>query len=358
MKEDNIIGKVKPVDPNSKPNDKNMVFGADYTVTSTTDSGGKVLTNVEVILCFWGSFWNTTPAPSPSSDDYKKAIQGILSGPYLGRLSQYRSLGSASLIYTDMNHSTDPVNGYSDADVVTMLKSRLQNTSMPPPSASHNRFYAVIFPPGIKNALTSDAGQHQSFVFNSHRGYYAWMWNTGSLTGHNCVTKVFSHELVEAMTDPDVDNGLGYGILVNGTKPGGGTVSNDEIGDTCNNEYATVDMNGINCSVQSYWSKGDNACVLPVNPPKNGSLNIVAIRKLYSDDLGVDFISEVKAIDAAGDNYIMYRAEVIQYIQTNGNTFYVHGADGTKAKVIVDTHYIKTVADNSLEDNLLSLPNF
>jgi hypothetical protein len=40
-------------------------FAPDYTVTSTTDGGGKVLTDVEVILIFWGSFWTTTPPPTP-----------------------------------------------------------------------------------------------------------------------------------------------------------------------------------------------------------------------------------------------------------------------------------------------------
>ena len=29
-------------------------------------------------------------------------------------------------------------------------------------------------------------------------------------------------------------------------------------------EFATVDMNGVQCSVQSYWSKADNVCILPL----------------------------------------------------------------------------------------------
>ena len=83
------------------------------------------------------------------------------------------------------------------------------------------------------------------------------------MTGHNCVTKVFSHELVEACTNPDVDTS-NDSILVQGKNADGTAVTNDEIGDTCNNEFATVDMNGVSCSVQSYWSKADNACILPL----------------------------------------------------------------------------------------------
>lgn len=238
-------------------------FGADYTVTSTDDDGGKVLTGVEVILCYWGSFWSSTPAPSPSSDEYTTAIRGILTGPFLGGLNQYRGVGQGTLIYTEINDSSDPADLYTDSDVVTMLKDRIDNHGMPGPAAGHNRFYAVIVPVGIRNSLTQFAGQHQSFTHGGQTGYYAWVDNTGSLTGHNSTTKVFSHELVEACTNPDVDTS-NDGILVQGTNPDGSTVTNDEIGDTCNQQFATADMNGVQCSVQAYWSKADNACILPL----------------------------------------------------------------------------------------------
>jgi hypothetical protein len=43
-------GIVRHADPKSKPNGEDLTFGADYTVTSTDDKGGHVLTDVEVIL--------------------------------------------------------------------------------------------------------------------------------------------------------------------------------------------------------------------------------------------------------------------------------------------------------------------
>lgn len=203
-----LSGIVERALPESKPVAADEQFSADYTVTSTTDGGGRILTDVEVILGFWGSFWTTTPPPSPSSDEYKQAIIGILSGPFMGGLRQYRGVAQGTLIFTDLNDSTSPVDQYTDDDVKTMLKDRLDNTSMPPPASGHNRFYAVIVPPGINNKLKTTnnlVGQHQSFTYKGTTGYYAWVDNTGSLTGHDCVTKVFSHELVEACTNPDVD---------------------------------------------------------------------------------------------------------------------------------------------------------
>lgn len=351
-------GRVAHAKPRANINSNDVTFAPEYTVTSTTDSGGRVLKNIEVICCFWGTYWTTSPSPSPSTGDYATAINAILTSSYMSRLYQYRGIGNGSLVYCDFNDSSDPADGYTDDDVVNMLKDRLQNTPMPMPAAGVDRFYAVIVPPGIHNALTQDAGQHQSFDYNGAKGYYAWISNNGLLTGHNCVTKVFSHELVEACTDPDVDNNNGNGILVNGTQAGGTAVVNDEIGDTCNDQYATVNMNGIMCTVQSYWSKADNACVLPVPPAKGGSLDIVAIRKAFSSDQGVDYITELKAQDAGGLTYWLSRADVINLMYGNANTFFVNGDDGSRAQVIAHGHYIETVADNSTRDNLLSLPTF
>jgi hypothetical protein len=246
-----------------KPVGGQIDLAPDYTVTSTTDGGGRVLTDVEVILCFWGSFWSTTPAPTPSSETYRTAIEGIVTGPYLSGLRQYRGVGQGSVIYSEINDATSPANNYTDADVVAMLTDRIQNHGMPAPTTGHNRFYAVIAPQGISNSLTQFAGQHQSFTVGGVKAYYAWVDNTGSLTGGNSTTKVFSHELTEALTNPDVDTS-NNSILVNGTRANGSAVTNDEIGDTCNGEFATVDMNGVMCSVQSYWSKSDNTCILPV----------------------------------------------------------------------------------------------
>ena len=74
-------------------------------------------------------------------------------------LGQFRGVGQGTLIFTDMNDSTDPATGYTDSDVVTMLTDRLNNTNMPPPIGGTYRFYAVILPVGIKNSLTQFAGQ-------------------------------------------------------------------------------------------------------------------------------------------------------------------------------------------------------
>ena len=63
-------------------------------------------------------------------------------------------------------------------------------------------------------------------------------------------------------------------------------VTNDEIGDTCNNQFTTVDMNGVQCSVQAYWSKADNICILPV-----GTLSFWVDKNTFGKDEVQDVIT-------------------------------------------------------------------
>jgi hypothetical protein len=252
----------------------------DYTVTSTIDGKGLVLTNVEVAAIFWGSYWSkTSPAPSPTSDTYYQAFAGIVTGPYLTGLRQYRGVAPGTMLGKFINDTApDPVNGYSDDDVVTMLTKYFQNNpGVPAPASGHTRFYAVVSPPGINNANTGALGEHRSFTYNGTAGYYCWINNSGGLTDSSSdgVINTFSHELAEACTDPDDTSG----IHVNGTQANGTAVNGDEIGDTCNSEFAIVQMNGLTCNVQCYWSAADNACILP-----QGTLQFLINKNTFGKD--------------------------------------------------------------------------
>jgi hypothetical protein len=266
---------IKPAEPGVGPSGGDSHQNPDYTVTSTTDSGGLVLTNVEVVVIFWGSYWSSTSSPpAVSSDTVYQCFTGVVTGPYMTGLRQYRGVGPGTMLGKFINDTPpDPVNGYSDTDVVNMLTAYLgSNPSVPPPLAGHTRFYAVVTPVGIYNSLSGDVGQHQSFTYNGVQAYYAWIDNDGQgLTESvsNGLVNIFSHELAEACTDPNGD-----GIHVNGTG-----VSNDEIGDTCNNEFAIVQMNGVTCNVQCYWSAADNACIIPL-----GSLSFLVNKNTFGKD--------------------------------------------------------------------------
>ena len=244
----------------------------DYTVTNTKDNGGLILTSVEVAAVFWGKYWsNTSPAPSPTPDTYYQAFTGITTGPYLTGLRQYRGAGPGTMLGKFINDSSDPPNGYGDSDVANMLTKFLDdNPSVPAPATGHQRFYAVVTPPGLND--NEALGKHINFTYKGVKAYYCWVNSIGGLTDSSSdgVVNTFSHELAEACTDPDG----GSGITVDGTG-----VSNDEIGDTCNNEFAIVEMNGVHCNVQCYWSAADKACIMPL-----GTLSFLINKNTFGKD--------------------------------------------------------------------------
>ncbi len=239
---------------------------------TVTDSGGPVLTNVEVVVIFWGTYWaGTSPPPAVSSDTYYQCFTGIVTGPYMTGMAQYRGVGPGTMLGKFMNTAGDPPNPYSDNDVQTMLTTYLQNNpSCPAPLAGHNRFYAVVTPPTFGNTNGAE-GEHLNFTYNGVQAFFAWITDNGqslTQTTSNGVVNTFSHELAEACTDP---------LLTSFTTSGGD--GGDEIGDACNNEFGIVQMNGVSCNVQCYWSAADNACIIPL-----GSLSFLVNKNMFGKD--------------------------------------------------------------------------
>lgn len=259
-----------------------------YTVTGTTDGGGALFTNVEVAVIFWGDYWNvTSPAPKVSVSDYFTAFSGVVTGPYMTRLNQYRGLGPGTMLgqfivpsAKNASNVTMPANGYTDADVEFMLTNFFKNNTDVAPTNGHNRFYMVISPPGLNNSL-SFGGQHQHFTFNSIGCVYAWVNGNDSLGD----VAVFGHELVEGCSNPILRDGSssGDGIKVPGTDSGGNAIQDgsDEIGDACEqgSGFATVWVNQLQCTLQGYWSKADNACVLPL-----GAITLLMNKNTFGKD--------------------------------------------------------------------------
>jgi hypothetical protein len=240
---------------------------------TVSDGGGPVLTNVEVVVIFWGSYWtSTSPAPAVSADTYYQCFTGIVTGPYMTSMNQYRGVGPGTMLGQFVNTTPpDPSNPYTNSDVETMITTYLQNNaSCPPPVAGHNRFYAVVTPPNIGNSIGAE-GEHLNFTYNGVQAFYAWITDDGqglTQASSNGVVNTFSHELAEACTDP---------LLTSFTTSGGD--GGDEIGDACNNEYAIVQMNGVTCNVQCYWSAADNACIIPL-----GSLSFLVNKNTFGKD--------------------------------------------------------------------------
>jgi hypothetical protein len=240
----------------------NDLAGGDGGVTAFHDYGGRILANCRIVLIFWGSAWANL-ATNPSQASFANALGDIVEGPWATQLAQYRGIGRISIEQTIIVSASDPAASFTNPQIQTLLNQLITAGTIPAPANNVDRLYCVLMPTGHSSGDTNFVGQHQFFTHNGVRGYYAWISNDGTLTGGNSIPKVFSHEVAEACSDPDL--GAGPAILVDV-----GSDTGEEIGDVCNNTWATV--NGH--AEEAYWSQADKRCVIPVAaayPPVSGN---------------------------------------------------------------------------------------
>lgn len=214
------------------------------------DGGGPVIRNVQVQLIFWGQVWNNLA--NPTVEQVTQAVSSILAGTYMSALRQYRNIGSGRLIgqtivsQASAHAAADPPNPFSAGNIVALLIDLIHAKTVAQPNPQV--LYVVILPARVLSSQFNVVGEHFFFPLDGHNVHYAWVTNDGSL---DTVTTRFSHELVEAVTDPE-----GTGIH--------GTLDNDkqsglfEIVDACQGD--TTVINGV--AVQKYFSQKDGICVV------------------------------------------------------------------------------------------------
>lgn len=221
-----------------------------------TDHGGRIIQSPKVVLIFWGTAWASIPPPIPSPGEIADAVSTIATGQYTDSLRQYRGISRGSLQQVAYVTSAvgsapaSPPNPFSDGDVHQVINELCSAGRVPSPANDGNLFYCVITPTNTANTNANFIGEHTYSTIAGVRAHWSWVTNNGSL---NSVTSIFSHELVEAATDPEGDGWTG-----NVCNQGGWC----EIGDVCGGNTAIVD--GV--IVQRYWSNADGQCVVPTDP--------------------------------------------------------------------------------------------
>jgi hypothetical protein len=337
---------------------------APSTTTSTDLGGPKLSQSTRVNLIFWGGAWNSNPQPNPSAQTIVNDAASILAGPYLSSLSQYNVFGITSEFGGIGNRaflltSSNPPATFNTGTIANFIVGLIDNGTLDEPDEEpHPTLNCVFMPPGVNYVPPPGTvplnGAHTYAIWNdtdlfdldtNQRSHFAWV-RFGSRA---LISSTFSHELVEALTDPE-----GNAVQVNPTNP----TNWNEIGDVC---ATTGAVNGV--TVQSYWSQQDQACVIPNNLAVRRQ--ITCIRKPFRHD-AFHPLGEVGGIDLrTGLPFRMSQKDCIREID-GGNPFFVVGADGSQAPVGVFMHfppghpegtrYIATLGDSSKADNLLSLP--
>jgi hypothetical protein len=226
---------------------RNLASQATKGGVSSVDGGGLVLTHVNVYLVYWGSVWAQNP--TPSADDITKSVTSIMAGPYMSALAQYRNVGSGTFCGKMLVTTSDPPKTFSSDDVSNLLKDLINMQTVPGPNDVDQLLYCVIMPVGVSSDQSNVIGEHFS---PGEDILCAWVMNDGTL---DSVTTIFSHELVEACTNP---HGDGYQLDAPG-QCSASPINWCEIGDVCEGIRDTV--NGV--VVQEYWSARDSACIAP-----------------------------------------------------------------------------------------------
>lgn len=225
--------------------------------------GGHVLGAVEVIPIYWGHFW-TNGTGLQLTGQVNNFFDFILSSPFMDLLSEYSTptirIGHGhrrpSLTFTDKEPGVMTPNGreVSDNQLQQQLTDLIATGRVPARNA--NTLYFLFLPKDVVSTDDTD----RSCTFNTgYCGYHNHInqqifyavvpfpacqgCSFGSVL--DSLTKISSHELAEAVTDPALN---------------AWTDPNDmsEIGDICNDQ--TARLGGF--VIQPEWSNRQNACVI------------------------------------------------------------------------------------------------
>ena len=255
--------------------------------------GGPVLATMEIVQVNWGqgnfdSHVTATSTPSMASfftqmltsplipwldSEYNtvapvapKTNQRIGYGHFLGLYSIAPKIKSQNL---------------SDQQIQTELANQIAAGSLPAPSrdavGQNNTYYAVFFPPHYRISLAPGAAScdyfcayHGTIANAKGLGTVAYGVHPDMQAGSGCdigcgdstsvfsrSTSVASHELVEALTDPNVGIPQTIAAPIAWYDP-----ANGEIGDICNGTTTTFQgCDGETYSVQTEYSNGQRDCI-------------------------------------------------------------------------------------------------
>jgi hypothetical protein len=205
------------------------------------DYGGPVITHADVDLVFWGPGWSNAQA---LKTNVINSVTKILNSSYLSGLSQYRGIGNAQLLRTDDVTNTKPAAHTTASQYDALVQASINSGILPiTPNVDSQILYMVIPQPGTSDPVEFLGGAHGSDASNFGRFHFGWAENISNLDD---ITYFFSHELTEAVTDPEVNYHFGFWV------PG----TNDEICDGEAQHYS-YRVNGV--LVQSSLSQRDHA---------------------------------------------------------------------------------------------------
>jgi len=248
--------------------------------------GGAVMSNVQVVVVFWGPNVNATVKSSIGG-----FYQTITASPYYDMTTEYSTKGATVtggfassnqvigrgtyLGSFTITPSVCPSNcTIDDTAIQPEILRQINAGKLPKPTfdalGDDNTLYMLYFPPGVN--ITQGGAQscvifcayHGTAVFNTKNIAYGIMPDFGPGSGCDIgcgngnqfqnVTSASSHEMIESVTDIGVGLAANFAPPLAWYDPQG---QNGEIGDICNGDQIVA--SGF--TVQLQWSNMQGACV-------------------------------------------------------------------------------------------------
>ncbi|HEY2117246.1 MAG TPA: DUF11 domain-containing protein, partial [Candidatus Angelobacter sp.] len=258
--------------------------------------GGPVISNVQVVVVFWGPNVTTALTANGTIDQF---YTDITTSRYFDLLTEYTTAGitSAGGVTSNQTIGHGTFGGkftitpsvcpgpaactVTDAQIQTELTNQINNHVLPAPQIdAHgiiNTYYAVYFPPSVTVSLDPTTNScvtggfcayHSNTGTNIPYGVLPDVSSGGCHTGCGAgttlqiATGVSSHEMAEAITDVQVGSASVFG-------PPLGWYDNPpnlgEIADLCDPFDVTVNAGSNTYTVELLFSNVQNECA--VGPP-------------------------------------------------------------------------------------------
>jgi hypothetical protein len=250
---------------------------------------------VPVLNLYWDTTWDGDQ-PNLTTASVDGATRDVLDSPYEAKLGQYES---GDLVFERSATALDkcgarPPNSVDQNQVIGFLSCEARNGGIPSPGISRNgdRIVNVILPLGVTARIDVDFGTtHIHLASCNDFGGYHYISRTEGLLRpivftvlpaqcaqtRDAMLAVMTHELTEAVTDPDDAPVPIYWTDRTMANP----FAEGETADICSAIYnssptdsdASLSMKQraqryfrtvayANTSVAAYWSNADNACVV------------------------------------------------------------------------------------------------
>jgi Bacterial Ig-like domain (group 3) len=250
----------------------------DRQVPTVSFFGGNLLPQVQAQALYLGNVFSSAPVNTETAtlDAFLKDVTG---GPYLQALTRAGyNVGPGSAVAGAVdNTSLTAGSTISDAFIRARLQADVSSGLLQAPNA--NTLYIVYVQPNVAVNLGSGQGTTQQGILGYHTAFvgangapirYAVVVSPGGAAGNSVLpeattavdqlTAVTSHELAEAVTDPDINSNVNNGRL------GWFDPQRGEIGDIEeNNPNAFVRLDGN--LVQEVADQNDQLLSISTPPP-------------------------------------------------------------------------------------------